>query len=80
MLSVLTTPGVAGDRQPNTGQAVRPAPHLTVSPEGTATMRDYLASLGVPPPIIERAVAADPSEMYWLSKEDQRALGIKPMK
>jgi hypothetical protein len=79
LLSALTTPGVAADGQ-STDQGLRPDTRLTASPEGNAAMRDYLASLGVPPPIIDRAIAAEPSEMYWLSTEDQRALGIKRIK
>ncbi len=47
-------------------------------PEATRLMADYLRRVGVPSGTLQRMAATPPSAIRWLSKAEQRAIGIKP--
>lgn len=40
---------------------------------------EYLASLGVSADILDRMSSTDPDEVYWLTEDNKRALGIEPL-
>jgi hypothetical protein len=48
-----------------------------VSAEATDMMSDYLRSVGVPSSVVRRMAATAPSEIRWLTRSEQRALGFR---
>jgi hypothetical protein len=49
-------------------------------PEATGVMAAYLAELGVPESTLRRMAMTAPDHIRWLSKAEQKALGIKALK
>lgn len=47
-------------------------------PEATKLMADYLRALGVPNSTLHRMARTAPSDIRWLTKAEQQALGIRP--
>ena len=46
-------------------------------PEATAVMADYLRGVGVPGATLRRMARTAPSDIRWLTKAEQNAMGIK---
>jgi hypothetical protein len=46
-------------------------------PEATQVMADYLRGVGVPQATLRRMARTAPSDIRWLSKAEQRAIGIQ---
>jgi membrane-bound ClpP family serine protease len=46
-------------------------------PEATQVMADYLRGVGVPQATLKRMARTAPSDIRWLSKAEQRAIGIQ---
>lgn len=46
-------------------------------PEATELMASYLRRVGVPSPTLRRMALTPPSSIRWLSKAEQRAIGIR---
>jgi hypothetical protein len=49
-------------------------------PEATAVMADYLRGVGVPNATLKRMARTAPSDIRWLTKSEQRAIGIQAFK
>jgi hypothetical protein len=49
-------------------------------PEATAVMADYLRGVGVPTATLVRMARTAPSDIRWLTKGEQRAIGIQAFK
>jgi hypothetical protein len=49
-----------------------------VDPEATAVMADYLRGVGVPSATLKRMARTMPSDIRWLTKAEQKAIGIRP--
>jgi hypothetical protein len=49
-------------------------------PEATDVMAAYLAELGVPASTLQRMAMTAPDHIRWLTKAEQKALGIKTIK
>lgn len=47
-------------------------------PEATELMAAYLRQLGVPASTLRRMALTAPSDIRWLTKAEQRAIGIRP--
>jgi hypothetical protein len=46
-------------------------------PEATQVMASYLRQLGVPPSTLQRMARTAPSDIRWLTKAEQQAIGIR---
>ena len=49
-----------------------------VDPAATAVMADYLRRVGVPSSTLKRMARTAPSDIRWLTKAEQKAIGIRP--
>jgi len=49
-------------------------------PEATAVMADYLRAVGVPRATLKRMAQTAPSEIRWLTRAEQKAMGIRAFK